>query len=165
MKTISLLLLLLSFSTFNAQSNLAFTQVISSNVSMNGPMNGILNTAINSSTTLTVPTGKVWKIECISFYNDNWTKTSGSTTYGTAEATPQIVIKVNGTKVLGSEIRYFGNTNNYYPFEGEINHQVIWLKAGDAVNFSLINKFDNTGYTLNGTTNIHFSAIEYTLVP
>lgn len=56
----------------HSQANLVFNQVISQSLSISGPISTTWNSTINSTQTFTVPTGKVWKIENVSYLNDNW---------------------------------------------------------------------------------------------
>lgn len=160
--------IIFSILTFESlgQSNLAFNQVISNTLSISGPISGVYNTSINPTTNYVVPSGKTWKIESIAFYNDNWSQTSaGSGTNIGDQDIPEVILKINGVKVKASLLKYYGNVTNFYSISGNLIEQPIWLKSGDIITFSIRNDCYCDGYTLNGTTNIHLSVIEYSIVP
>lgn len=94
MKYVIALLFALTFSKIDAQ-NLQFSQVISQSV------------AINES--ITVPSGKVWKIEFAAIYGSN---------------TSAARIRVNNSSDIVS-CKSCGYVNSF----------PIWVKAGDVLNF------------------------------
>lgn len=98
-----------------AQGNLQFNRVIT--------LTGSLATNQgSSSSTSTVPAGKVWKIEGI------WDNTANY---------PDIVIQVNGINV-----QYFkGSTGPSYSSGG-----TMWLKAGDVIMFYHASSSSQTNY-------------------
>jgi hypothetical protein len=132
MKNILLILAIAFSSASFGQGNLQFNQVITEtgNVSQFG------NGWVNSGTIMTVPAGKVWKIENVV---GNYSSTSVYK-YG---------IVVNGTRVVVE------NSN------GQRTEGPIWLKAGDNLLFTF---FNNYGATLN-TCDYLMSIIEFNVVP
>jgi hypothetical protein len=132
-KTICILLLstLCSFAAYS-QSNLQFNQVLT--------YAGRLATttgAGDSTSTWTVPPGKVWKIE----------SASGAFAY----VTSPVYLIVNGIKVFDVYIYNSTTTRNvYFP---------VWLKAGDAVRMAEYNTSNNF------YTDYFISIVEFNLTP
>jgi hypothetical protein len=153
----------ISFFKAECQANLLFNQVLSYTNTISGPITVVNNTITNATTNYVVPSGKTWKIESINFYNDSW-DVVGSTNGGSNEYIPEVILKVNGVKVKASPLRYYGNVINYYSISGNLIDQPLWLKSGDIITFSIRNDNYNGG-TINGSTNIHYSIIEYNIVP
>jgi hypothetical protein len=142
-------LLLISICFFSmqlfAQGNLQFNQVISETFSVNG---SVYNALYTSSSILTVPAGKVWKIESISFKSS-----SVNTTYA-----PSLFLKVNGNEILFN----YGSQRNRNDGGGTLNNQAIWLKEGDIIGFSMRNRCTTVcDQSIDG----HLSVIEFNVVP
>jgi hypothetical protein len=129
----------------SAQGNLQFSQVISESFSISG---GVNNTLYDASNSYTVPIGKVWKIESISF-----SSSSVNSTYA-----PSIFLKINGNNVLFN----YGSQKNINDFGGSLNTQPIWLKEGDIVGFSMRNRCTTT--CLQSVIG-HVSIIEFSIIP
>ena len=126
-----------------AQGNLQFNQVITQNYSISGQG---ANTLYNSNTSLTVPTGKVWKIESIIYYGN-----SQSDTYA-----PNCILMINGSKVLFEKGTSYRNDSGI-----TLNQQPIWLKAGDQIGFSMRNTCANCSQSVDGLISI----IEFNIIP
>lgn len=138
------IILLISFQ-LSAQGNLQFNQVISETFSISG---GVFNTLYNASNSLIVPSGKVWKIESISF-----SSTSSNSTYS-----PSIHLNINGSIVLYN----YGSQKNINDTGGTLNAQPIWLKEGDAIGFSMRNRCTTTCVqSVSG----HISILEFNVTP
>jgi hypothetical protein len=152
----------ISFFKAECQANLIFNQVLSYTNTISGPITVVNNTITNSTTNYVVPSGKTWKIESINFYNDSWNLIS-STSYSD-ELIPEVIVKINGVKVKASLLRHYGNVINYYSISGNLIEQPLWLKSGDVISFCIRNNYYSGG-TINGSTNIHLSIIEYNIVP
>ena len=102
-KIITLFALLLALSTnSNAQGNLQFNQVI------NGELNAQVDYSLTTMGTITVPTGKVWKVESVSlsFYDG---------TYRYAQGNPVFI----GNHCV-----------NRLGVEGGMNYLPLWLSPG-----------------------------------
>lgn len=147
---------------YKGQANLVFNQVLSYTNTISGPITVVDNTITNSTTNYTVPSGKTWKIESLNFYNDSWNLIS-STGYSD-ELIPEVIVKINGVKVKSSLLRHYGNVINYYSISGNLIEQPLWLKNGDVITFCIRNNY-YMGGTINGSTNVHLSIIEYNIVP
>lgn len=147
---------------YKGQANLVFNQVLSYTNTISGPITVVDNTITNSTTNYTVPSGKTWKIESLNFYNDSWNLIS-STSYSD-ELIPEVIVKINGVKVKASLLRHYGNVINYYSISGNLIEQPLWLKNGDVITFCIRNNY-YMGGTINGSTNVHLSIIEYNIVP
>lgn len=139
----------------NSQANLAFNQVISNTIVISGNATtgstGIFT--VNAPTNYTVPNNKTWKIESINTLTESeWTNTTNGST------PVKLKIKVNNVLIFAVSSGFQSN------FSDVISNNAIWLKAGDILTFSV----SGTGYsisTYSGATNVHFSIIEYSIVP
>ena len=129
----------------NAQGNLQFNQVISETFSISG---GTYNSTYNFTNSYTVPSGKVWKIESVTFRSN-----SVSTTYH-----PSCFISINGIISLYN----YGGQANQNDAGGTLNEQPIWLKAGDVVGVSMRNSCaTNCSQSVSG----HISILEFNVTP
>lgn len=145
MKNLLLLCAIVLSSAALGQGNLQFNQVISETFSIFG---NAYNTFYNATDTYTVPAGKVWKIESISY-----SATSANGTY-----LPSFFLNVNGTRVLYN----YGTQRNQFDYGGTLNAQPIWMKGGDVVLFSMRNGCSTTcAQSVNG----HLSIIEFNIIP
>jgi hypothetical protein len=126
------------------QGNLQFNQVITQNYSITG---NSYNSISNSNTSLTVPSGKVWKIESI-IYNGY----SNSNYYA-----PNCFLMINGSNVLFEK-----GTSSSNDSGGTINKQPIWLKAGNQIGFSMRNTCNPS--CLQSVEGL-ISIIEFNIIP
>jgi hypothetical protein len=135
-KIFTILILLFAVNSIKAQGNLQFNQVKNLEITGTTTLNGALQlTTIGS---ITVPSGKVWKIESVTAFEN--TIQANYYTYG-------LGLKVN----IGNHIAYDASNNVTI-------HYPIWLSAGNY----LIKSCGNTG-PINVVTSI--SAIEFNIVP
>jgi hypothetical protein len=141
-------LLILFFLTLNSklfsQGNLQFNQVISESGSISG---SVYTVTYNSPNSYTVPSGKVWKIESVSFMI-----TSVNTSYS-----QRFFLKLNSNQVLSNQ----GGTS-IYDRAGTLNNEPIWLKSGDVITFGMIN---NCSPTCSQSATFHLSALEFNVIP
>ncbi len=144
MKNLLLILTCALSTSLFAQGNLQFNQVITQNYSIT---ENAYNSISNSNTSLTVPSGKVWKIESVIF------KTySANNTYD-----PNCFLMINGFNVLFETGSSYGNDSG-----GALNHQPIWLKAGNQIGFSMKNTCaTNCLQSMDG----FISIIEFNIIP
>ena len=106
MKKIIILALLISLCKINAQGNLQFNDV--KNIEITGttsPFDPNIGVPISTIGTITVPTGKVWKIESTSVKENNTSDIS---------STPSYVLILNNHRASGN--------SSIFP---------IWLSAGN----------------------------------
>ena len=140
---------------YKGQANLVFNQVLSNAFVISGnPSTGSTGIfTVNAPLNYTVPTNKAWKIESInSFTETPWS----NITYGGTSV--KLKIKINNILVFVS------NSNTDLNSPNIITDNAIWLKAGDVLSFTV----SGSGYSYNnysGATNIHYSIIEYNIVP
>jgi hypothetical protein len=128
----TILLVAISATTF-AQGNLQFNQVI------NDEYTGLVITTGSTLGTLTVPAGKVWKIEFVSFTSNTNPSYPSVHSSGTAQ------VFINNYNV------YAGNTG-----AGTI-HFPIWLSEGSYP--------VKARQGSNGNSTLSISAIEFNIVP
>jgi hypothetical protein len=79
-----------------------------------------------------------------------------NSTYGSTNV--KLKIKINNILV------FVANSNTDLNSPNIISNNAIWLKAGDVLSFTI----SGSGYSYNnysGATNIHYSIIEYNIVP
>lgn len=161
-------LLLIGFFTASlslfGQSNLEFNQVLTPNLTISGSItfsNGV--SSILSSSNLTVPTGKVWKIESIfTNYTNIFTYNYSTSTYtiqaissGGTSPRANLVMLINGIQARPHSIN-----------EEIIQHNAIWLKSGDLLSFQFSGVgFGGVGPFTGGLINIPLSIIEFNVVP
>ncbi len=152
---------------YKGQANLVFNQVISQNLAISGPISTTLNSTLNSTQSFTVPNGKVWKLESVCYFNDNWQINGSCGLIASGFSTIQTIVKINGNRVCAANEFTYGNNigTGIFLNSNNITNQIIWLKAGDVLTFSIRNAMNCSGYTQNGTTNIFFSGIEFNVVP
>lgn len=139
-----------------SQANLAFNQVISNTIVISGNATtgstGIFT--VNAPTNYTVPNNKTWKIESINTLTESeWT----NTTNGSIPV--KLKIKVNNVLIFAVSSGFQSN------FSDVISNNAIWLKAGDILTFSVSGTNGYSISTYSGATNVHFSIIEYSIVP
>jgi hypothetical protein len=147
-----------------SQGNLEFNQVLSPNITISGSItfsNGV--SSILSSSNLTVPTGKVWKIESIfTNYTNIFTYNYSTSTYtiqaiytGGTSPRANLVMLINGIQARPNSIN-----------EEIIQNNAIWLKAGDLLSFQFsgVGSFSGGPFT-GGLINIPLSIIEFNVVP
>lgn len=117
-----------------AQGNLQFNQVINGSIDAN-----ILNNQVTPGS-ITVPEGKVWKIESVSYFSNPGTTYQNNMGNNTAQAW------------IGNHQVWAGNSNTAVIFP-------IWLSAG-TFNIQL-------GQVFNSSTPVRFSwsVIEFNVVP
>lgn len=145
MKVVILSFLSFLGSFLYGQGNLQFNQVISENFSISG---GVFNTLYDASNSYTVPVGKVWKIESVSF-----SSSSVNSTYA-----PSVFLKINGSNVLFN----YGSQKNINDYGGSLTTQPIWLKEGDIIGFSMRNRCTTTCLqSVDG----HVSIVEFNVIP
>lgn len=142
MKILHLSFFILLNSLLYSQGNLQFNQVISGTTSVSGGQNGI---TYNSSNTYTVPPGKVWKVESVSFQTFSL---NGS-------YAPRVFLILNGVQVLSN----IGNTATQ---SGTLNIQPLWFKAGDVLTFGMLN---NCATSCSQSANFLISIIEFNIIP
>ncbi|MEN9987155.1 MAG: hypothetical protein RLZZ585_194 [Bacteroidota bacterium] len=161
------LVLQLFIGSSKAQDNLQFNQVISNTISISGPFNSAFHSTKESIQTVTVPPGKMYKIESLKVFHQTWTSTCGNSTGSEVEG----LVKLNGAYFLGQ--RYINTTNGYIAdgfnhYEEFLQHP-IWLKSGDVLTFvvrsCLTNNTCNSSTPLSGTSNFFISAIEFNNTP
>ena len=140
--------LIISLSSFS-QGNLQFNQVLtfsrsintSSYVTTTDNMGAIYAYVTYTDTTLTVTTGKIWKIE----------KMDGNLTFNSTSTSPTGI----GALMI----------NNAHKISVSQNNGVVWLKSGDKINMTLNN--DGGGRVFGGITAIYtnlLSIIEFNVV-
>ena len=106
MKKIIILALLISVCKINAQGNLQFNDVKNSEITgTTSPFDPNIGVPISTIGTITVPTGKVWKIESTSVKENNTSDIS---------STPSYVLILNNHRASGN--------SSIFP---------IWLSAGN----------------------------------
>ena len=134
-KLLSIFLILIVFATYSsAQGNLQFNQVI------NQTHSGALTSTPQILGTITVPAGKVWKVEAVSFtYAGTYYASGGSGFWA----------------YIGDYIVYDGYTGGYSNMNSSFP---LWLKPGT---YDVIGRA-NTSYP-NGR--IAISAIEFNVIP
>ena len=138
MKIVLVSLFFLFGSFVYSQGNLQFSQVLTLTGGISaGP--GITTT----SSTQTVPAGKVWKIESL-----------GGGSIGTTNTSYLGIIINNGLSIF----KQMGNTNTGTGFSNNICP--IWLRAGDNVS---IQHFNSSGLTVS--TSYVISVIEFNIIP
>lgn len=120
----------------SAQGNLQFNQVI--NYSISGPW----ATSEYTVGTITVPSGKVWKIESSSLNNINTLSSLPTQALG-SDGVSSISIGTN--TVFGA----YNPSNNWLP---------VWLSAGT---YDVVGRTTASGQNMT----ISFSAIEFNVVP
>lgn len=147
-----------------SQGNLEFSQVISSTISISGPLSGTFGTIKESTQTITVPVGKIYKIESIKVFHNPWSSACGSEDASEVEG----LVKLNGTIFIGQQ---YINTVNGYIADGfntseELIKNAIWIKGGDVLTFAVRSSIGNSGCNsstpLTGTSNFFISALEFT---
>jgi hypothetical protein len=161
MKKLFFYSLLLLNTILYSQSNLQFNQVLTPNLTISGSITIDANSVSStlSSSNLTVPTGNVWKIESIfpvyittfkwnySTYTYSISQTSGS--YKT-----YLAMLINGSQARPNLLN-----------EEIIQHNAIWLKAGDQLSFQFSAVGSQAGPFTGGLINIPLSIIEFNVVP
>lgn len=165
MRQLLLIVFFTSSLSLFGQANLEFNQVLTPNLTISGSItidaNGV--SSILSSSNLTVPTGKVWKIESIFPNYINIFKYSYSTyTYyinttgsGAGNAKTHLVMMINGLQVRPNIID-----------EEIIQNNAIWLKSGDLLSFRFSATAGSSNNTYNnGLINIPLSILEFNVVP
>lgn len=164
MKKILFYLFIIVNSLSYSQGNLQFNQVISSTISISGPMNSTYGFIKESTQTITVPVGKVYKIESLQVFHQTWTTACGSEEASEVEG----LVKLNGVIIMGQK---YVNTVNGYISDGFNNSEElvvnpIWLKSGDVLTFVIRSCMGSSACTsatpLSGTTNFFLSALEFT---
>ena len=148
MKKLLFLPLFLLIAVFADAQSLGFSQGIFFNAKVNVPINTIPRN-IPNDTTITVPVGRMWKIQSISsgYQASNITYLS--------ESSGIYQVYLNGTQIYGIGP---GNTGTPLP------EFPIWLPAGT---YNLQFFYDNgSSYTtLVRQVNFFFSALEFEIVP
>lgn len=158
-------LLLIGFFTVSlslfGQGNLEFNQVLTPNLTISGSITidaiGVSSTL--SSSNLTVPTGKVWKIESIfPNYINNFKWNYSTYTYlispSSGNYKSNLAMLINGSQARPNSIN-----------EEIIQHNAIWLKAGDQLSFQFSAIGSQAGPFTGGLINIPLSIIEFNVVP
>ena len=139
MKTLFLIITLAFAANLSAQGNLQFNQVIIQNI--NAPSMGTYTTA--SVGTITVPAGKVWKIE----HADLWIQSSlRQTQYS------EFSLYVDNILLR----RYRGSTGSSHNYQDRLP---VWLPAGTYSIF--VSNEDSSVWSLVGDIN----AIEFNIIP
>ena len=134
-KILSIAVVLISLSV-SAQGNLQFNQVINYSIS------GAWATSEYTVGTITVPSGKVWKIESSSLNNNNALSGLPTQALG-SDGVSSISIGTN--TVFGA----YNPSNNWLP---------VWLSAGT---YDVVGRTTASGQNMT----ISFSAIEFNVVP
>jgi hypothetical protein len=137
-KIFKIIVLLFAVNSIKAQGNLQFNQV--KNVEITGttlPYDPQLGNPISTIGTITVPTGKVWKIESISSKENSLRQITG----------------INIVTLIGNLIAATENSNSFQDAK-----LPIWLSSGS---YSI--KISSSASILNIITAI--SAIEFNIVP
>ena len=132
-KILSIVVLLISLSV-NAQGNLQFNQVVNGSIDAN-----ILTTQVTPGS-ITVPAGKVWKIESVSYFSYPGTTFQNNN------------VSISSQVWIGNHQVWAENSNTAVIFP-------IWLSAG-TYNIQL-------GQAFGSTTPVRFSwsVIEFNVVP
>lgn len=163
MKNLLFILLITINNLIYSQGNLQFNQVISTTISISGPMNSSYGFMKESTQTITVPVGKVYKIESLKVFHQPWTTSCGSEEASEVEG----LVKLNGVVIMGQK---YVNTVNGYISDGfnnseELVSNPIWLKSGDVLTFVIRSCMGSSSCTsatpLTGTTNFFISALEF----
>ena len=148
---------LLPFSFLFSQGNLQFNQVLTPDITISGSIsiNAGVGTVLNSSG-LTVPSGKVWKIESIfAVYNNYFACTSCSGSSSSANLSNiNLTMQKNGVKARPHSID-----------KEIIENNAIWLKSGDEISFKVTGSGGYNGTYINGSIIIPFSIIEFNIIP
>lgn len=162
MKNIVFLLFLITNTLIYAQGNLQFNQVINTLMTVNGSIyyngsgsNSTL-TLTNTPTQLTVPVGKVWKIESIYPLTTSAFTCSSGFCDGQSLSV-KLALKVNGQRVRTPLMNEEIITNN-----------ALWLSANQSINFQLYTSattYQSVGNYTGGNVNVQFSIIEYNIIP
>lgn len=162
MKNILVIFLIIVRSSTYSQGNLQFNQVINTLMTVNGSIyyngsgsNSTL-TLTNTPTQLTVPVGKVWKIESIyPLTTSAFTCASGFCDGNSLSV--KLALKVNGQRVRAPVMNEEIITNN-----------ALWLSANQSINFQLYTSpttYQSVGNYTGGNVNVQFSIIEYNIIP
>ena len=156
MKIILLSLSLVLFTTVFGQANLVFKQVLTPNLTITGSVIvSNSSSSVLSSSSITVPNGKVWKIESIFPFFSNFMCTGCTGSGGSSFlANPDLTMHLNGIKIRSNFIN-----------EEIIQHNAIWLKSGDVITFKFTGGGGWNGTFINGLININFSILEFNVVP
>ena len=132
--------------TLSAQGNLQFNQVLSPSISTSSTL--FANTS--QQLTVTIPTGKVWKIESASFVllsgNEIYSLTMGG------QQTTTNPYFFMDDHILGTYVNNFGLVDPTFP---------IWLQSGTHILRICNNSGNNWPNNLRGTIRV----IEFNIVP
>lgn len=143
-KNILLLLLLIGACTSYAQGNLQFNRVVT--FSNNGTVS---SGTVTTYETITIPQGKVWKIESVALAGIDSTNSIYPFTAGSGSTIKWLYARFNDIIAYSGD--NLGNQNTLLP---------IWLNSGTYL-FKISSAYSNS----SGGVLASYSAIEFNIIP
>lgn len=156
MRQLLLIVFFTSSLSLFGQGNLEFNQVLTPNLTISGSVVVSNSSAsVLTSSSITVPNGKVWKIESIFPVYNNFMCASCTGSGGSSIlANPDLTMHLNGNKIRSNFLN-----------EEIIKNNAIWLKSGDVITFKFTGGGGWTGSFSNGLISINFSILEFNVIP
>ena len=140
---IIILLLVINYSCYS-QGNLQFNRAIA--FSNNGTVS---SGTVSTFETITIPPGKVWKIESVALAGTDSSNTIFQFTAGSGSTTKWLYARFNDIIAYSGD--NLGNQNNLLP---------IWLNSGTYL-FKISSAYSNS----SGGVLASYSAIEFNIIP